>query len=169
MSMAVPGAEAIQCHQVKPYKWCTKPHVPHHPMCCELCFVLFLCSFFLASALPHTIQPKKDHVLVPNTSQMCRSSSCCHTNMAWGWIGGWGDWLSSWEKHILYPIRLVFPAGIIRIPVFSAPVVFFFTGNMIPVPPYSNFFGTSSGILHVWGLGRMLRRKWICRKKTLSK
>jgi hypothetical protein len=58
-----------------------------------------------------------------------------------------------------HPIRLVIPAGIIQIPVFSAPVVFFFTGNMIPVPPYSNFFGTSSGILYVWGLGRMLRRK----------
>jgi hypothetical protein len=32
--------------------------------------------------------------------------------------------------------RLVIPAGILRIPVFFAPVVFFFlTGNTIPVPP----------------------------------
>ena len=30
--------------------------------------------------------------------------------------------------------RLVIPAGILRIPVFSFPVVFFFTGIMSPVP-----------------------------------
>jgi hypothetical protein len=31
--------------------------------------------------------------------------------------------------------RLHIPAGILRIPVFSVPVAFFFTGITIPVPP----------------------------------
>ncbi len=53
--------------------------------------------------------------------------------------------------------RLVIPAGILRIPVFSAPVALFSKESRFLFR--WNFFGTPSGILSVWGLRRMIRRK----------
>ncbi len=53
--------------------------------------------------------------------------------------------------------RLVIPAGILRIPVFSVPVALFSQESRFLFR--RNFFGTPSGILSVWGLRRMIRRK----------
>jgi hypothetical protein len=53
--------------------------------------------------------------------------------------------------------RLPIPAGILRIPVFSAPVAFFSQESRFLFR--RNFFGMSSGNLSVWGLHRKLRRK----------
>ena len=53
--------------------------------------------------------------------------------------------------------RLVTPAGILRIPVFSVPVALFSQESRFLFR--RNFFGTPSGILSVWGLRRMIRRK----------
>jgi hypothetical protein len=60
--------------------------------------------------------------------------------------------------------RLVFPVGILNIPVFSAPVAFFSQESRFLFP--HNFFGMSSGNLSIWGLRRKLRRISICYTKT---
>jgi hypothetical protein len=56
--------------------------------------------------------------------------------------------------------RLPIPAGILRIPVLSAPVVFFSEESRFLFR--RNLFGTPSGNLSVWGLARKLRRISIC-------
>ncbi len=56
--------------------------------------------------------------------------------------------------------RLVIPVGILRIPVFSAPVALFSQESRFLFR--RNFFGSSSGNLSVWGLHRKLRRISIC-------
>jgi hypothetical protein len=53
--------------------------------------------------------------------------------------------------------RLVIPAGILGIPVFSVPVALFSQESRFLF--CRNFFGTPSRILSVWGLRRMIRRK----------
>jgi hypothetical protein len=55
-----------------------------------------------------------------------------------------------------FEARLPIPAGILRIPVFSAPVVFFSEDSQFLF--CHNFFGTPSGNLSVWGLHRKLCR-----------
>jgi hypothetical protein len=60
----------------------------------------------------------------------------------------------------LLEARLPIPAGILRIPVFSAPVALFSQESQFLF--HRNFFGMSSGNLSVWGLHRKLRRISIC-------
>ncbi len=62
-----------------------------------------------------------------------------------GWVGG--------ILNKLVP-RLVIPAEILWI---SVPVALFSQESRFLFP--RNFFGTPSGILSVWGLRRMLRKK----------
>ena len=64
------------------------------------------------------------------------------------------------NKHLN---RLVIPAGILRIPVFSVPVALFSQESRFLYR--RNFFGAPSGILSVWGLRRTLRRKQSCSRK----
>jgi hypothetical protein len=56
--------------------------------------------------------------------------------------------------------RLVIPVGILRIPVFSAPVMLFSQESQFLFR--RNFFGTLSGKLSVWGIRRKLGRISIC-------
>ena len=60
------------------------------------------------------------------------------------------------HQRQLCQARLVIPAGILRIPVFSVPVALFSQESRFLFR--RNFFGTPPGNLSVWGLRRMLRR-----------
>ncbi len=60
--------------------------------------------------------------------------------------------------------RLPIPAGILRIPVFFAPVALFSQESQFLFR--RDFFGTSSGNLSVWGHRRKLHRTSICLTKT---
>jgi hypothetical protein len=86
-----------------------------------------------------------------------------HAIFWYAFLSLYGEFICSLNRLVVTDeedARLPIPAGILRIPVFSAPVALFSQESRFLFR--RNFFGTSSGNLSVWGLRRKIRRISFC-------